>query len=595
MIIQRGITFDDVVLVPNYCDIPSRGLVNTFARLGPYTFAAPIISANMDTITGPDMAIAMNCGSGGLGILHRFLPVEDNARDFERVRKLTDHVGVSVGVSEFETHRAEALIAAGARLICVDVAHGHSKLVGKMLKTLRLLNDDLFIIAGNVCCMAPETPVLTRDLQWAEVGKLKVGQRIMGFEETPFNGRRRRWQEATVTHTGLAIKPLYEVELASGEKFRVTGDHRWLVYDGYKQNRVWLRTDWMKTRLCYKRFRAARLVKPWTEGTQNFELGYLSGAFDGEGCLSFGGDKKRLSKSVSLSFRQNENAMLEKVCNILSHERFDYHIDRDRSCRAINIRGGFSEKLRFLGQARPPRLLEKWLHSDVSSLSTKVSDDNDRIPIVGIREIGNGEIVTLSSSSETYIAAGYGVHNTYAGADYLAACGADAIKVGIGPGSVCTTRVKTGCGVPQLSAIFDCARVARPIIADGGIRTPGDMVKALAAGASMVMIGGLLAGTQETPKEGNTFRGSASQELHDEMHDKGMPDWKTAEGVSVPLDARRKFSVHDVIRDMVGGLRSGMTYCGARDLSELKAKAQFMEVTSAGVAEGTAHFAERGL
>src|SRR6185436_1119268 len=90
---------------------------------------------------------------------------------------------------------------------------------------------------------------------------------------------------------------------------------------------------------------------------------------------------------------------------------------------------------------------------------------------------------------------------THAAADYLASCGADAIKVGIGPGSVCTTRIKTGCGVPQLTAIMDCSKVDRIIIADGGIRSPGDAVKALAAGAHIVMLGGMLAGTDETPGE----------------------------------------------------------------------------------------------
>src|SRR6185436_11628605 len=92
---------------------------------------------------------------------------------------------------------------------------------------------------------------------------------------------------------------------------------------------------------------------------------------------------------------------------------------------------------------------------------------------------------------------------TYAGADYLSAAGADIIKVGIGSGSVCTTRIKTGFGVPQLTALFDCRKVDRAIIADGGVKTPGDVVKALAAGADMVMLGGMLAGTEETP--GETF------------------------------------------------------------------------------------------
>ena len=125
---------------------------------------------------------------------------------------------------------------------------------------------------------------------------------------------------------------------------------------------------------------------------------------------------------------------------------------------------------------------------------------------------------------------------TYAGADYLSACGADIIKVGIGGGSVCTTRIKTGFGVPNLTAITECAKVDRSIVADGGIRTPGDIVKALAFGADFVMIGGMLAGSRPTPgqviqktadKKVKQYRGMASFEAqHDFLG--GVPEWKTA-------------------------------------------------------------------
>lgn len=129
---------------------------------------------------------------------------------------------------------------------------------------------------------------------------------------------------------------------------------------------------------------------------------------------------------------------------------------------------------------------------------------------------------------------------TYAGADYLASCGADVIKVGIGGGAVCTTRVKTGFGVPNLTAVQECARVDRSLIADGGIRTPGDIVKALAFGADFVMVGSMLAGTRVTPgavisrmvngveQKFKSYRGMASAEVQEDFHG-GMADWKTAE------------------------------------------------------------------
>ena len=183
---------------------------------------------------------------------------------------------------------------------------------------------------------------------------------------------------------------------------------------------------------------------------------------------------------------------------------------------------------------------------------------------------------------------------TYAGAYYLAAAGADVIKVGIGPGSVCTTRIKTGYGVPQLTAIMECSKVDRHIIADGGIRYPGDAVKALAAGADMVMLGGMLAGTDETPGEVieqggrriKRFRGMASKEAQEDFMG-SMQEWKTAKGVA--LEVACKGPARQVILDIMGGIRSGMTYCGASEIRDLKRKAQFIEITAAGRIEGTPH------
>jgi IMP dehydrogenase len=187
---------------------------------------------------------------------------------------------------------------------------------------------------------------------------------------------------------------------------------------------------------------------------------------------------------------------------------------------------------------------------------------------------------------------------TYAGADYLAAAGADLIKVGIGSGSVCTTRIKAGFGVPQLTAIQDCRKVDRPIIADGGIRQPADAVKALAAGAEFVMLGGLLAGTDESPGEIDSkkingkefkvkkFRGMASKEAQEDFMG-SMSEWKTAEGVS--LEVPLKGSAKNIILDIMGGIRSGLTYCGASTIRDLQRKAQFIEITPAGWLEGTPH------
>jgi IMP dehydrogenase len=185
---------------------------------------------------------------------------------------------------------------------------------------------------------------------------------------------------------------------------------------------------------------------------------------------------------------------------------------------------------------------------------------------------------------------------TYAGADYLAGVKADIIKVGIGPGSVCTTRIKTGFGVPQLTAIQECARTDRSIVADGGLRTAGDVVKALAFGADFVMIGGMLAGTRPTPgspicNEAGTpthkvYRGMASAEVADD-HLGGLTGWKTAEGVATKVPYRT--DEDEIISDIIGGLRSGLTYGGANTIREFQRKLNYMLVSPAGRAESLPH------
>lgn len=214
-----------------------------------------------------------------------------------------------------------------------------------------------------------------------------------------------------------------------------------------------------------------------------------------------------------------------------------------------------------------------------------------------------------STRDDVFIVAGNVCHA--AGAEYLADKGADAVKVGIGPGSVCSTRVKTGFGVPQFTAIQECRRVNVFVIADGGIRTPGDAVKAFVAGADAVMLGGMLAGTDETPGEIHEepiwetaspagtlrrkfkcFRGMASKEAQDDFMG-SMNDWKTAEGVEIKVDA--KGPVANVINDLMGGIRSGMTYCGANNLRQIRERADWVEVTAAGRIEGMPHGQSRAV
>ncbi|MEZ4455635.1 MAG: IMP dehydrogenase [Gemmatimonadales bacterium] len=193
---------------------------------------------------------------------------------------------------------------------------------------------------------------------------------------------------------------------------------------------------------------------------------------------------------------------------------------------------------------------------------------------------------------------------TEAGARELVARGVDAVKVGIGPGSICTTRVVTGVGVPQITAIFDAVRGAGdiPIIADGGIKYSGDIVKALAAGAASVMMGSMLAGTEESPgesvlAEGRRFkmiRGMGSlAAMQDGSADRYFQDGELSPAKMVPegIEGRVPYRgpVGDVLFQMVGGLRSGMGYCGAADLAGLARDTEMIQITAAGLRESHPH------
>jgi len=195
---------------------------------------------------------------------------------------------------------------------------------------------------------------------------------------------------------------------------------------------------------------------------------------------------------------------------------------------------------------------------------------------------------------------------TEEGARALVERGVDAVKVGVGPGSICTTRVISGVGVPQLTAIIEAARACRrhdiPVIADGGVKFSGDVVKAIAAGADSVMIGSLFAGTEESPGEtvlfqGRTFKeyrgmgslaamreGSRDRYAQDDQHD---PSKLVPEGIEgrVPYKGR----LRDLVYQLVGGLRSGMGYVGAASIGELQERARFVRITPAGLKESHAH------
>jgi len=189
---------------------------------------------------------------------------------------------------------------------------------------------------------------------------------------------------------------------------------------------------------------------------------------------------------------------------------------------------------------------------------------------------------------------------TLQGINDLADWGADSVRCNIGGGSICSTRIQTGHGHPGLQTIFDCAKTTHnvSIIADGGIRNAGDIVKALAAGADAVMLGSLLSGTKETPgevlsdglgKKFKTYRGMASKEAQVQWRGK----FSSHEGISATVPYRGK--VHNILSDLERGIRSGLSYSGARTIMQLQHKAQFVRQTAAGLGESNTHITNRSF
>ena len=258
---------------------------------------------------------------------------------------------------------------------------------------------------------------------------------------------------------------------------------------------------------------------------------------------------------------------------------------------AIGVKADYLQRARSLHQAGADVLVLDVAHAHSDVTLEVVRDVKKSIPEV---ELVAGNVATEDGTVD------------------LIKAGADAVKVGIGSGSICITRVVTGAGVPQLTAVMECAKVADesgiPIIADGGIRNSGDITKAIAAGASTVMIGSLLAGTEESPgitvmREGRKYklvRGMASvaASIDRTVRTSDQAEIESAgelldyvpEGVEafVPF----KGSASDLLTQLVGGLRSGLSYCGATEIAQLRGKGQFIKMSPAGLKESYPHDVE---
>lgn len=470
---ETALTYDDVLLVPQYSNVDSRRKLSTQTQLTKdITLQTPVVSANMDVVTESEMAIAM-AREGGIGIIHRFLTIPEQAREIERVKK------------------AESYIVDDPIAIRVSHTVGDlKKLVGET-GTGGILIMDGEKLAGIVT---------TRDLLFEEDDSKPISE-IM--------------QKKVVTAAP-------DISLKDAERI-------------LHENRI------EKLPLVEADGRVAGLVtmKDIMKITQ-----YPKASKDTRG---------RLMVGAAVGVRDKEMRRVEAA------------LQAGADCIVVDIAHGDS-------------------HLEIEMI------ENIRRHFPQAQIIG-GNVATAEGTKR------------------LIDAGVDAVKVGVGPGSICITRQVAGHGVPQLTAVIECAAAALPynipIIADGGIRYPGDVAKAIAAGAHTVMIGSLLAGTDESPgmimtRKGHRYkasRGMASREANiirnqkegNDLTQEEIEDY-VAEGVEAAVPYRGR--AREVLRQLVGGLQSGMSYSGAHSLAEFREKAVFQRMTGAGLKESGPHDVE---
>jgi IMP dehydrogenase len=465
---REGLTFDDVLLVPQKSDVlPSQvDTATRFSRNVPLRI--PIVSASMDTVTESRLAIAV-AQLGGIGIIHRNLPPEQQADEVDKVKR--SESGMIVDPITIESSRpvSDALaLMAKYRISGVPIVD-NGRLVGI------LTNRDLRFETRTDL---PIAEVMTKE----DLITVPVGTTL---DEARAILHKHRVEKLLVVDDRFGLKGLITVK------------------------------DIQKA------------------------LKYPNSAKDDLGRLRCGA--------------------------------------------AVGVGDAAIERAKRLMDAKVDVIVVDTAHGH----SRGVIDTVERLKRIASVDIVAGNVGTAEATEE------------------LIQAGADAVKIGMGPGSICTTRIISGAGIPQITAILDCAEVAAkhgvPIIGDGGVKFSGDVVKALAAGAQSVMIGSLFAGTAESPGEtvlyqGRTFktyRGMGSLgAMSDATKDRYFQqDVETGKLVPEGIEGRvpYKGSLAGVVDQLVGGIRSGMGYCGAKTVGELQEKARFLRITAAGHRESHVH------
>jgi IMP dehydrogenase len=469
--IRLGLTFDDVLLVPQESDIlPSSADTRTQVTRG-IALNIPILSSAMDTVTEADMAIVM-AQLGGIGVLHRNLTVEEQVAAVRQVKRFESGMVVNpITIAPTATLAEAQALMANHRISGIPVVEADGRLVGI------LTNRDVRF-AGN-----PKQPVaelMTRD-------NLATVSTDVGQDEARRLLHQRRIEKLLVVDDAYRCVGLITVK--DIEKAVTYPD---------------------ATKDAAGRLRVAAAT---TVGDKGFE---------------------------------RTEALVDAECDLIVIDTAHGH------------------------------------NRDVARAVERVKQLSNSVQVVA------GNVATAAATRA------------------LVDAGADGIKVGIGPGSICTTRVVAGVGVPQLTAVMDCAEEAAksgvPVIADGGLRTSGDLAKALAAGAATCMVGSLLAGTEEAPGEtflyqgrayksyrgmgsvGAMGRGSADRYFQGDIKDQMKLVPEGIEG-----QVAYKGPARDVIHQLVGGIKAAMGYTGSATIPDLKSRAQFVQITGAGLKESHVH------
>lgn len=468
---KEGLTFDDVLLVPKYSDITSRSQTDLSTKLSRnITINIPFVSANMDTVTESAMAATM-ARAGGIGIVHRFLTIQEQANEVLKVKRSGSVMIENPYSISSEKSVQDASDYAGDKEISgLLVVDSNSKLVGIVTE-----RDLLFANSSGKI-----SDVMTKDVVTAKPG--------VTLDEAKDILHKHRIEKLPIVDDAGIIKGL------------ITS-------------------------------------KDITNNTD-----YPNASKDKKGRPLVGA--------------------------------------------AVGVKGDFLERSESLLDAGADVLVVDIAHGHSENAISTVRNIKKAFPDC---ELIAGNIATAQ------------------GAEDLIKAGVDAVKVGVGSGSICITRVITGSGVPQLTAVMDCAKIGNdygiPIISDGGTRTSGDATKALAAGASSVMVGSMLGGTDESPgtvltKNGKRFKvyrgmaslaasiGRKSKETGSISLDDDLNDY-VAEGVEAMVPY--KGTVTDILKQLSGGVRSGLSYCGAHTIPQMQQNAEFIKMSRAGFAESQPH------